>query len=257
VNSIVISLITCGCVFGAALLGIFLRAILPDTHLSDASKDTVRLGMGMIATMAALVLGLLVASAKSFYDPPSSDLTQMSANIILLDRVLARYGPETKDARDVLHGAVAHTLDLIWPQERQDHSQLDPRAASGEILFDKIQELSPQTNIQHAAHAQASSLAIDIGKIRWLLFEQGTNSVSTPSLVMLIFSLAIVFASFGLFAPTNATVMVTLFLCALSVSSAVFLILEMYTPFEGLIQIPSGHTAECPRASRPIVVGLQ
>ena len=126
----------------------------------------------MIATMAALVLGLLVASAKSFYDAQSSDLTQMSADIILLDRVLARYGPETKEARDVLHGAVSRALDLIWPQERQDHSQLDPRAASGEILFDKIQELSPQNNTQHALQAQASSMAISIGKMRWLLFEQ-------------------------------------------------------------------------------------
>ena len=233
------SLIVFACVFGVALFGMFLRALLPEQHLSADSKDTVRLGMGMIATMAALVLGLLVASAKNFYDAERSELTRMSANVILLDRVLAHYGPETKEARDLLHGAVARTLDQIWPQERQEHSQLDPRAAGGEILYDKIQELLPQNDTQHALRAQASSMAIDLGKMRWLMFEQGSNSISMPLLAMLVFSLAIVFTSFGLFAPTNATVMAALFFCALSVSGAVFLILEMYRPFEGLTQIPS------------------
>ena len=109
-NFIAIRLIVLACVFGAALIGMFLRAVLPEQHLSADSKDTVRLGIGVISTMAALVLGLLVASAKNFYDAQSSELTQMSANVILLDRVLAQYGPETKEARDLLRGAVASTL---------------------------------------------------------------------------------------------------------------------------------------------------
>jgi hypothetical protein len=238
-NYIVIRLIVFACVFGAALLGTFLRAVLPEQHLSADSKDTVRLGMGMIGTMAALVLGLLVASAKNFYDEQSSELTQMSANIVLLDRVLAHYGPETKEARDLLRGAVARTLDLIWRQDHQQHSEMAPTAAGGEVLYDKIQALSPKDDAQHALQAQASSMAIDLGKLRWLMFEQGSASVSLPLLGMLVFWLALVFISFGLFAPTNATVIATLFLCALSVSGAIFLILEMYTPFEGLMQISS------------------
>jgi hypothetical protein len=193
--------------------------------------------MGMVATTAALVLGLLVASAKNFYDTQSTELTQMSANVVLLDRVLAHYGPETKEARDLLRGAVARTLELIWHQDHQQHSQMEPRAAGGEILYDKIQALSPKNDAQHALQAQASSMAIDLGKMRWLMFEQGTDSISLPLLAVLVFWLAIVFTSFGLFAPTNPTVIATLFLCALSVSAAIFLILEMYTPFEGLIQI--------------------
>jgi hypothetical protein len=238
-NSIAIRLIVFACVFGAALFGMFLRARLPPQHLSADSKDTVRLGMGMVATTAALVLGLLVASAKNFYDTQSSELTQMSANVILLDRVLAHYGPETKEARDLLRGAVARTLELIWHQDHQQHSQMEPRAAGGEILYDKIQALSPKNDTQHALQAQASSMAIDLGKMRWLMFEQGSTSISLPLLAVLVFWLTIVFISFGLFAPTNPTVIATLFLCALSVSAAIFLILEMYTPFEGLIQISS------------------
>ena len=127
----------------------------------------------------------------------------------------------------------------MWHQDLQQHSQIEPTAAGGEILYDKIQALSPKNDAQHTLQAQASSMAIDLGKMRWLMFEQGNNSISLPLQAILVLWLAIVFTSYGLFAPTNPTVIATLFLCALSVSAAIFLILEMYTPFEGLIQISS------------------
>jgi hypothetical protein len=235
-NPIVLRLIVLACTFGGALLGIFLRTVLPEAHLSADSKDTVRLGMGMVATMTALVLGLLVASAKNFYDTQGSELTQTAANVVLLDRVLAHYGSETKETRDLLRGAVARTLDRI---SHQEHSQMAPTAPGGETLYDKIQALSPTSDTQRALKAQASSMAIDIGKLRWLMFEQASTSVSLPLLVVLILWLTLVFISFGLFAPPNYTVIVTLFLCALSVSGAIFLILAMYTPFQGLMHISS------------------
>jgi hypothetical protein len=143
-NSIVIGLIVFVCVFGGAPLGVFLSTRLPEHHRSGGSKDVVIMGIGLIGTMTALVLGLLVASAKSFYDTQSTELTGMSAEIVLLDRVLAHYGPETKEVRDLLHGAVARTLDLIWPQDSGQHPQMAPTAAGGEIILDKIQELSPE-----------------------------------------------------------------------------------------------------------------
>ena len=243
-NSNVIRLIVFVCIFGSALLGMVIRAALPEGHLSAESKDSVRLGIGMIATMAALVLGLLVASAKSFYDAQSSELTQLSANVILLDRGLAHYGPETKEVRELLRGAVARTLDLMWHQDHQQNSEMTPTAAGGEVLYDKIQALSPTNDVQRALQAQASSMAVDLGKLRWLMFEQGTTGISLPLLAVLVFWLAIVFTSFGLFAPPNATVISTLFLCALSVSGGIFLILEMYTPFQGLMQISSAPLRE-------------
>jgi hypothetical protein len=238
-NYIAIRLIVFACVFGGALFGIFLRGVLPERHLSADSKDTVRLGMGLIGTMTALVLGLLVASAKTFYDTQSSELTEMSAKIVLLDRVLAHYGPETKEVRDLLHGAVARTLDRLWPQDSRQHPQMEPTAAGGEIILDKIQALSPKNDTQRSLQAQALNMAIDLGKMRWLMFEQGGSFISVPLLATLVFWLAIIFSSFGLFAPRNATAIATLFICALSVSGAIFLILEMYTPFEGLMQISS------------------
>ena len=159
-SSTTISLIVFACVFGGALLGIFLHAVLPQHHLSNESKDIVKLGMGLVGTMAALVLGLLVASAKGSYDTQSAELKQMSANIALLDRVLALYGPETKETRDLLRGVVVRSLDQMWSKDRTSASPLPPPSGRGEILYDKIQGLSPKNDTQRSLQGQALSMAM-------------------------------------------------------------------------------------------------
>lgn len=241
-SDMTISWIVFTCVFGGALLGMFLRTVLPDDHLSTDSKDLVKLGTGVVAMMAALTLGLLIASAKGSYDAQRGDLTEISANVVLLDLVLARYGPETKEAQDLLRGSVVHLLDRLWTETTSGPVQLEPTGESGglfEGLYDKIHALSPQNDAQRSFRAQALGLSIDIGKARWLLFERRGGSVPVPFLLVLVFWLAILFVSFGLFAPSNATVIATLFVCALSVSGAIFLILEVDRPFDGYIQISS------------------
>lgn len=237
-SSIAISLITFAFVFGGALLGITLRAVLPQNHLEDESKDVVKLGVGLIATMAALVLGLLIASAKSSFDTQNSEVTEASSRIVLLDRVLAHYGPEAKEARDALRSSVVHTLDLVSAKDVPDPSPLKS-SASVEVVYDKIQELSSKDDAQRSIQAQASSIAISLLQTRLLITEQRVNSVSLPLLMVLIFWLTIIFIGFGLFAPRNATVVVSLLVSALSVTCAIFLILEMYSPYAGLIQISS------------------
>jgi hypothetical protein len=239
VSPMSIGWIVLACVFGGALLGMALRLILPEHHLSPDSKDVIKLGMALTATMSALVLALLTNSAKSSYDAQRNELTQLSANIILLDRVLAHYGPESKEARDLLKLSVSGMIDRIWPESRSGRAELAPNAAVAEGFFDKIQELSPQNEVQRSLQAQALKMSIDIGQARLLLFEQGGRSIPMPFLVLLVFWVTIIFLSFGLFAPRNATVIATLFLCALSVSGAIFLIMELDRPFGGLIQISS------------------
>ena len=101
-SSIGISAIVFACVFGGAMFGVFLRAVLPEHHWNPESKDVVKLGMGLVATMCALILGLLVSSAKSYFDTQSSELTEMSSKIVMLDRLLAHYGPETNSG-DAAH----------------------------------------------------------------------------------------------------------------------------------------------------------
>jgi hypothetical protein len=217
----------------------FLRATLPEHHLSADTKDVVKLGMALISTMTALVLALLIASAKDLYDTQNKELIEMSAKISLLDRVLATYGPESKEARELLRAGVARGLGQIWPQDGSAPSQLDPTATRGEGLYARIQELSPQTDSQRALREQALTLTMGLGYARWLMFAQGSSSISMPLLIGLVFWLTTIFSSLGLLAPRNGTVVATIFVCALSVSGAIFLMLEMYSPFDGLIQISS------------------
>lgn len=226
-------------VFGGALLGMAIHTMLPEHHLNAESKDVIKLGMGLIATMSALVLALLTNSAKGSYDTQRNEVTQVAANILLLDRVLAHYGPEAKEARDLLKLSVAGMINRIWPDDPVANAKLSPTTAGGELFFDKIQELTPRNDVQRSLQAQAMKMSIDIGEARLLLFEQGGRSIPMPFLVLLIFWVTVIFLSFGLFAPRNATVVATLFLCALSVSGAIFLIMELDRPFGGLIQISS------------------
>jgi hypothetical protein len=238
-SNITVSLIVFACTFAGALAGVLLRSVLPPQHLNADSKDIVRLGMGLVGTMAALVLGLLVASAKASYDTLGNELTQLSANIVLLDRVLAHYGPETKETRDQLRDAVVRMGDRMWPKEQPGLSGFDPPSASAEILFDKIQQLSPKDSAQRSLQVQALSIGTGVAQTRWLMYEQSASLVPLPLLVALVLWLTIIFVSFGLFAARNATVIASLFVSALSVSCAILLILEMYKPFNGLIQISS------------------
>jgi hypothetical protein len=225
-------------VFGGALIGIALRSILPPNNLTADSRDVVKLGMGMVATMAALVLGLLIASAKSSFDMQNTELTEMSSKVVLLDRILAHYGPEAKEARDELRSSVVRALNMVSSKDSATSSQIES-SGNSEALYDKIQNLSPKDDVQRSIQAQASSTLLALGQTRWLMAEQRVNSVSSPLLIVLLFWLTIIFTSFGLFAPRNATVVVSLLVSALSVSGAVFLILEMYSPYAGLIHVSS------------------
>jgi hypothetical protein len=237
-SALALGAVVFACVFGGALVGMFLRRMLPEHHFSSDSRDVVRLGMGLIATMAALLLSLLVASAKSSYDAERSELTQMSAKVLFLDRALANYGPEAQGDREMLRQAAEHAIARIWPPDGSQ-AQLDPSASGAEALYKRIQQLQPRDDSQRSLKAMALGAATDLSQMRWLLLEQAGSSISTPFLVVVVFWLTLIFVSFGLFAPSNATVIATLLLSALSVAGAIFLLLELDQPFHGLIQISS------------------
>jgi len=227
-------------VFGSAMLAMSLRAVVPEHHLSSESKDVVKLGIAVIATMSALVLSLLLASAKGSYDARNREFTQMSANIVVLDRLLAHYGQETKGVRDLLSRSVVDAIDRIASSDNFQLPILAPTTATPQSIYEQIQQLSPQNEGQRSLRGEALRTAVELSQIRWLLFEQrAASSIPMPFLVVVVFWLGIIFASFGLYAPLNATVVVTLCVCALSLSGAIFLILELDRPFEGIIQVSS------------------
>jgi uncharacterized membrane protein (DUF485 family) len=241
-SSLAISLIAFACIFGGMLFGVFLRAFLPAHHVSDESKEALKLGIGMIATLAALVLGLLVASAKGTFDTMNNGLKQTGSRIVFLDRVLAQYGLETKETRDMLRQAVASSIELRWPEEKTGDATAKVGAgkANIETVQDKLRQLSPRTDAQHLLQSQALKISDDIAEGRWLLIGQmGQSSIPIPFLIVLVFWLTVIFATFGLFSPRNPTVIVFLIVCALSVAGSLFLIMELDTPYAGLIKVSS------------------
>jgi hypothetical protein len=237
-SSMAMSWIVFGVVFGAAIFGMVLRALLPEHHLSSESRDVVKLGMGLIGTIAALVLGLLIASAKSSFDAQRNGIAQLSANIVLLDRIFAHYGPEAKDCRDHLKHSVSALLAGLWPEDHQSGGKVEPTEAS-EGLYEKMQALKPQTESQRSLLAAALKTGTDVAQARWLLSAQKGSAIPLPFLCVLVFWLALLFASFSMFSRPNATVVAALLFCALSAAGAIFLILEMDRPFGGFIQLSS------------------
>ena len=241
-HSVTVALIVFACSFGGALAGMFVGVRLPPPHLSEPTKHAVKLGMGMIVTLAGLVLGLLVSSAKSAFDTTDNEVKEISAKLVLLDRVLARYGPETMAARTQLRQYVAEKIDQIWPPPGQPRGGAIESKASAllESALDRLDDLSPTTHKQHELKSRALALAGEITQSRWLLIEQNVGSpVPTPFLVIVIFWLTILFVSFGLFAPHNATTLAALVVCAISVATALFLVLELGHPLDGMIEISS------------------
>ncbi|HSR13403.1 MAG TPA: hypothetical protein VLS90_18295 [Thermodesulfobacteriota bacterium] len=242
VTSLTVAFIALACIFGGSLLGMGLRALLPRHHVSDESKDAVKLGTGLIATLTALVLGLLISSAKGTFDTMTVELRQGGAKIMLLDRTMAQYGPETREARDALRTIVVSALQRIWPEETNTIAvaQFSRSINHIEALQEMIHQLSPQNDAQRWLRSRALQLTADVSETRALLLEQaGQKSLPTVFLGILIFWIIIIFISFGMFSTPNATVIMVFFICALSVAGALYLILELDQPYQGLIRISS------------------
>jgi hypothetical protein len=234
---------SCGVVFtlvlGSAGFGMGLRRVLPYEHVNPDTKDTVRLVAALVSTLIALVLGLMIGSAKTFYDTQSSELIQMSAQASLLDRVLAHYGPESRDARRLLRSAVAGILENSWSNRDSAGGPENPAVTGTEALYDAVEQLSPRTDSQRLMQSQAMTIMTGLGQIRWLMFEQSVSRMPRELFAVIVFWLCVLFLSYGLFAPPHATMIAGLVLCALSVAGAILVILELYDPYHGLIQVSS------------------
>jgi hypothetical protein len=237
VNTTLTALIVFACLVGAVFLGRTIRRFLPEDHLTADSKDTIKLAMGLVATMSALVLGLLVSSAKGSYDTERSEVIQMAAKVAFLDRVLAVYGPEAAEARTRFHEAVNEAVMAMWPREASGSAQLAPNPKAGNAVYAAVQDLSPHDATQSKLKDQATTLATDLGQLRSLLAAQSVPSISIPMLIILVSWLVVIFLGFSVLAPGNPTVIFALMVSALAVSGAIFLILELDQPFSGVLRI--------------------
>ena len=236
-----ISLLVFVAILGGTLGGMWLRTKLPEDHLSVDSQSVVKLGIGLVATMAALVLSLLIASANNTYNSERAQINEITADIILLDNVFAAYGPETTAMRTSLRQAIGPFVSRLWREESSETAKKGPFVpnADAETLYEGIRVLSPTNDLQRSLQAQALATVVHLVQTRLLLFAQSAFPLPAPFLVILSCWLVIIFFSFALQAHPNLTIFAMLLICALSASAAIFLILEMSEPFTGLMMIPS------------------
>jgi hypothetical protein len=234
------SLLVVVCIFAGGLVGLLLNRVLHPDHLSKETQDVVRLGIGMISVLASLVLGLLIATAKSSFDTTDNAIRHYAAELALLNETLRDYGGDASKPRDMLRQYTDTILNDIWPTDGQTPHVGDAQAG---VLMEHVREqvraLRPVDDQQKWLRDRALSVNEDLLRDRWLLIAEQGQSVSPVVLIVLVSWITLIFLSFGINAPRNAMVAVAFFVCALSIGGAIFLILEMDRPIEGILQISS------------------
>ena len=228
-------------VFGGALFGLWLQKVLPDQHLTTDTKEVVRLAFALVATISALVLSLLVSSASSSFGRFDDELTQNAASIVMLDRTLAEYGPQTNDIRASLKARFARRIELLYATEAPAKNTVDAwEAITQEQGIDaRLLALAPDGPVQQGLQARAVELNSAINMTNALIQAQREDAMPIALLIVLGAWLTLIFATFALFAPGNPVVMGALLVCSMSVAGAVFLILELNAPFTGLVTVSS------------------
>jgi hypothetical protein len=227
--------IVAACLFGAVALGIRLRRVLPEQHFNVQTRRAVNLAMGLVGTMSAVLLGLLLSSAKSGYDAERKQVIQMAAKVAFLNQVLGLYGPEATESRTKLRAAIEEAVRRIWPKDGQSGLPTDFQA--GDAVYAAIESLSPRDDMQRSLKGEAVGLAMELGDLRSVIAAESVPSLSRAMLVIVVCWLVAIFLSFSLLSPPNDTATHALIVSAYSVASAFFLILELDEPFGGLIQI--------------------
>lgn len=227
------------CLVAAVLLGQAASRRLAEHHLAPDTRDTVKLSLGLVATMSALLLGLLVSSAKGTYDSQREQVDELAAKIATLDRVLALYGPASTAARQELHATVANAIVRAWPEDGSGSSDLRPDFRSGDAIYEAVQQLVPAGPSQSDLKSRAAGLTLELAEARALLVSRALARVSTPLLAIVVTWLVLILFGFSMLAPRNAVATSALLAAAAAVCGALLLLLEYYTAFDGLIRISS------------------
>jgi hypothetical protein len=233
-----VGLIVLALVFASAMIGRLIRRKLPESHLSDETKAVVTLSMGVVGTLTALVLGLLIATASTTFNTRNQEITTLAAKVIRLDRVLRRFGPEADDERKMLRDYMTMKFKDLFPPGRAKPVLENPKTiVLFEELEDRLSAMEGRSPHQRWLLSHALALTTEIAELRWLLIEQDVIGIPVPVLIVVVFWLCLLFMSFGLFSPRNATVTVALFFCTIAVAGAIQTMLDLSRPFQGVVRV--------------------
>jgi hypothetical protein len=198
-NSIAVSSIVFLSILASGLVGMVVRRAIAADRLGSGEKEGARLVTGLMTTMAAVVLGMLVSSAKASYDARTNEIAEISSQIVTIDRMLSKYGTETAEMRAQFRLLVEASVNRIWPAQAPVHVELKPRD-EGEILVDELQLLAPKSGAQAEVKAQILRMIVELRQMQWLLFLKSRQSaLPIPLLLVVVTWLALIYLSFGLF----------------------------------------------------------
>ena len=233
-----IGLIAFVAIFGGALIGVSAARYLPEHHLDAETRSAVSVSVAIVGTLSALVIGLLISTASHSFSERSAAVSDMSSDLVRIDRMLRRFGPEADDARVKLRVWAVAKAQELFPEQGLPPKTGEDTIKLLETMQDAILSLTPKDPTREFMRSRALALTVRIADARWKLAHEG-SSIPMPFLFLLMFWLAVVFASFGLFAPLNSTAIVALLLCTMAVSGGIVMILELDSPFSSLLRIPS------------------
>ena len=218
--------------------GLFLRYKLPDSHLSGDSKDVIRLATALIGTMAAVVVALLFASTRSSYEATNTHVARLTAGVVELDQLLEEYGgPESLVLRRALRSDVTSMVSAIWRDDAPVTGELMRPLTHEETVLYKLRQLEPKTPVQTAIKTRALAVSNDVEQTRLNLLAQPPDTLSRPFITVLVLWLCFIFASFSMSSKANPTLVAVLLVCGFTAATAIYLILELGQPFDGLLQL--------------------
>jgi hypothetical protein len=236
--AVIIALSSFGLILVSIGGGLFLRYRLPDDHLSGDSKEVIRLATALIGTMAAVVVALLFASTRSSYEATNSHVARLTAGVVELDQLLKEYGgQESVMLRQALRSDVTSMVSAIWRDDAPVTAELLRPVTHEETVLYKLRQLEPKTPVQNAIKTRALAVSNDIEQTRLTLLSQPPDSLSRPFIAVLVLWLCFIFASFSMSSKANPTLVAVLLICGFTASTAIYLILELGQPFDGLLQL--------------------
>ena len=239
-SAVDVALVAFASILVSTAIGLMMRYWLPEEHISGDSKEVIRLATALIGTMAAVVLALLFASTRNSFQDTNNSVARMTISVIELDRVLQDYGPEGRPLREALRHDIISIVASIWQDDPTVQRLASPDASAGQVtVLTMLRQITPANPLQNALQARALSVSGTLEQIRLALIAQPTDSLSKPFVTVLVLWLCFIFLSFSMSAKANTTLVVVLVICAFAASSAIYLILELQQPFDGLLQIPN------------------
>lgn len=242
-SSIQVLLVAIVCMLAGVTIGTWLRGKLPEHHLSDDAASVIKSGVGLLSTLSALILGLLISTAKVSYDSTATQINQIAADMIVADQLLSQFGEAGTEARKDLRAQAATLADAIWATSRLDAGRSFSASGAWMKLSAALQQLPNATEDQRVLRKEIGDVISRSAQARIRIFADAGGALPIPFVALLIAWLTVIFASYSLLGAMNSTVRVFVFLFALSAAGALFLISELNTPFSGLLQIPKSHIA--------------